>query len=211
MPRHADAYRGLAHASRLKVLAAVLNSPGIDLATLARVTGLHSNTIRDHMRVLEHEGFVRGSTERTGGRGRPRKVYRPVRGTDSHAEAEKRVRDAMHRGDLMRKVARTDEHLDPEATHQIDALYEHLDDVGLLPDVDEDALTVDLTPCMFDSMVAENQEIACQVHTELIKDVLVRAGGPVELDRLLPYRTPKRCRVYLAMAGTAAEPENSAE
>lgn len=179
----------------------ILDRPAIGFADLSRATGLHENTLRDHLRVLETEGFIRSELEHTGGRGRPRSLFSPVRGDDPSDEAERRIAEAKRQGDLLRRVlpAETTSGLSEDALHQIDALYQHLDDVGLEPDIDEGELVVELNPCPFHSLVEDNREVACRVHEELIRTVLHRAGGPVELAQLLPYTTPQSCHVHLSM------------
>ena len=81
MPRPMHAHRGLAQASRLEVAYLVMERPGISLAELSEETGLHANTLRDHVRVLIAEGIIRSETERRPTRGRPPAVYFPVRAT----------------------------------------------------------------------------------------------------------------------------------
>lgn len=51
MPRRMHAHRGLAQPSRLQVVALVMEQPGLSLADLSAQTGLHANTLRDHVRV----------------------------------------------------------------------------------------------------------------------------------------------------------------
>ncbi|WP_455132628.1 winged helix-turn-helix domain-containing protein [Microbacterium aurum] len=41
-----------------------MERPGISLAELSEETGLHANTLRDHVRVLIAEGIIRSETER---------------------------------------------------------------------------------------------------------------------------------------------------
>ncbi|MEU1971036.1 helix-turn-helix domain-containing protein [Microbacterium sp. NPDC019599] len=197
MPRRTDAYRGLAQPSRLSVMHELLARPGQSLAELAEATGLHENTLRDHLRVLETEGFVVRVTEHRGTRGRPRDLFEPA--GPENPIAAKRIEDAKRHGDLMRSVLL---HEDADATeevvaHQLDALYEHLDDVGLEPRIDEDALTVKLAPCAFHDLVADRLPILCHVHEELVRGVLSQAGGPLEVGRLLPLVTPHECRLLL--------------
>lgn len=182
------------------MLDAILGRPGIGFADLSASTGLHENTLRDHLRVLEAEGFIRSDALRSGGRGRPRTVFTPVRGDDDSDLAENRIAEAKRQGDLFRRVLGVDDSsLDEDARHQIDALYQHLDDVGLEPDIDETTLTVELNPCPFHSLLEDNRDVACRVHEELIRVVLQRAGGPVELRQLNPYTTPESCHAHLSL------------
>ncbi|MFH8249176.1 helix-turn-helix domain-containing protein [Microbacterium sp. B2969] len=219
MPRRVDDYRGLAQPSRLHVMHELLESPGQSLAQLAAATGLHENTLRDHLRVLEAEGFVVRVAEHRGTRGRPRDIFEPARAGQENPVADKRIEDAKRHGDLMRTVilhegdaASAD---DDAVTHQLDALYEHLDDVGLEPQIDEKTLTVELAPCAFHDLVSDRMTVLCHVHAELVRDVLHRAGGPLEVDRLLPLVTPHTCRLMLtrmdAAPGAAASDEASGD
>lgn len=208
MPRRADAHRGLAHLSRIRVLDEIHRESGLSLAELSRRTNLHENTLRDHVQVLVDEGFVVAEPEHRAKRGRPRTIYRAVTGADevSSAAARSRILEAKEHGDLFRRVTGpTGFELDPDATHQIDALYEHLDRVGLDPEVDESTLTVRLTPCLFHGMIDSQPDVVCRVHGELIRSVLAQAGGPLELTRLLPFTQPHECRAHLARSSTSGD------
>lgn len=180
----------------------VLSTPGRGLNELSASTGLHENTLRDHLRVLEDEGFVVSRTVHTQRRGRPRKVYDPSAPEHPNPVAAQRVEQAKRRGDLYRRMLPRREgpsRLGTEATYQIDAMYEHLDDAGLEPDVDENELQVDLVPCAFHDLVDHEREVICHVHGELIRGVLRQAGGPVEMEVLEPLKTPHSCVVQLML------------
>lgn len=200
MPRPMHAHRGLAQASRLEVAYLVMERPGISLAELSEETGLHANTLRDHVRVLIAEGIIRSETERRPTRGRPPAVYFPVRATTDNEMAQRRVDEAKRHGDLLRRIMASEApELDEDAMHQLDALYEHLDELGLEPDLDEKNLEVALSPCRFHTLVAERGHAVCRVHEGLIRDVLDRAEGPLEVDRLLPLVTDHQCELLLRL------------
>ena len=63
MPRRMHAHRGLAQPSRLQVVALVMEQPGLSPADISAQTGLHANTLRDHVRVLTEEGLIRSEVE----------------------------------------------------------------------------------------------------------------------------------------------------
>ncbi|MBL0885494.1 winged helix-turn-helix domain-containing protein [Myceligenerans indicum] len=215
MPRRAKRYRGLAQASRLKVLDIVMARPGIGFAELADLTGLHQNTLRDHVRVLESTGLLRSRSEHRGTRGRPRTVLTAVRGDEPDEAADQSVLDAMRYGDLHRRLLSGEHDVGSEADtaelHQLDALYWHLDGLGLQPELDEAELTAHLVPCPFDSPASGVRETACRVHETLVRDVLVRAGGPLELDSVMPYVTPQECRVQLRRRCDVSSPGTARE
>jgi len=206
MPRPTDAYRGLAQSSRLRVLAALMDTPGAGLADLSPRLGLHVNTLRDHLRVLESEGLVRSEIEHTGRRGRPRLRFSPVLPTEPNEVEDRRLQEAIRQGELMRAVLpATRSGLPLAATHQLDALVHHLDDVGLRPKVDEKALTVELFPCRFHVLLTDDQSVICRVHEELMRSVLARAGGPVEIDHVTAFSTTRPCRVRLRLREEAGD------
>lgn len=202
MTRRVDAYRGLSQPSRLRIMHELLVRPGQSLTDLATVTGLHENTLRDHLRVLEAEGFVVRRTEHRGKRGRPRDIFDPSGPDTPSPVTAQRVETAKRHGDLMRSVVLQTTAADETVAHQFDALYEHLDDVGLDPQLDEETLTVDLSPCAFHDLVDDRMAMLCHVHAELIRGVLQQAGGPLEVNRLLPLVTPHRCHLALKIASS---------
>lgn len=213
MPRRTDEYRGMASESRLRVLDAILDAPGIALAELSDVTDLHVNTLRDHVKVLEAHGLILAEVEHRATRGRPRIVYRPVVDPRSSRVAQDRIDTARAHGDLLRRIGPSDvpDSFDEDARHQIDVLYEHLDDAGLEPDVEDerdDEVTLELVPCPFHGLVDENQQLACGVHEKVIRLVLGQAGGPLELRELEPFTTPHACAVHL---GLRRPPEDAAD
>jgi predicted ArsR family transcriptional regulator len=179
----------------------LMRRPGLGLIELGDLTGLHDNTLRDHLKVLSGEGVVRSETERRAGRGRPRLVYFAVDALTENEIAQNRIDEAKRRGDLLRRVMPGPPvDLDDDAVHQLDALYEHLDAVGLDPELDDANLRVQLTPCPFHKLIDEHPETICNVHEGLVRDVLLRAGGPVEVDRLMPLVTPHACILRLRLA-----------
>ncbi len=205
MPRRTEDYRGLAQASRLRLLDEVQRQPGLLLRELAERTALHENTVRDHLVVLEQEGLVCRRTEHPGTRGRPPATYHPVDDPRSNPAAERRVERAREHGDLLRRIQPAPERPDvgDDALHQLDTLYEHLDDSGLEPDVDEERLEIGLVPCAYSRLLEEDQELVCVVHARLIRNVLGHVPGPVHLELLEPFVTEDRCRVVLCASAEA--------
>lgn len=200
MPRRIEDYRGLTQISRVRLLHAVQRTPGRRLQDLADAAGIHINTARDHLRVLEEEGLIVSAPEATGTRGRPPTVYTPVTNVGENPAARKRAEQAQALGDRLRKFApdlsRPNE-LSGDALHQIDTLYTHLEDVGLEPELDEAALTIDLEPCPFASMIESERNVVCSVHATLVQHHLAQVPGPLKLGRLSPFVTPDVCQIAL--------------
>ena len=201
MPRRAHDFRGLTQPRRLQLLHAIQRVPGRRAGELASECGIPLNTVRDHLRVLEDEGLIRSETLHVGVRGRPPVVFHAVRESSSSEAASARVEGAEHRGRMLRAVTRADAPaLDPDAGRQLDVLYEHLDDAGLDPAVDEQSLSFDLAPCRYHDMIDEDRALVCGVHARLVQDVLLHTDGPLALDRLEPFVTAHRCRLLLTRA-----------
>lgn len=199
MPRRVGDFRGLTQPNRMRLLRVVQSRPGLRVSDLADECDLPPNTVRDHLEVLEREGLIRRETLPARGRGRPAVAFHPVQEQESNDAARERVRGARQRGELLRAATGAgDGGLDDAALAQIDVLYEHLDDSGLDPVVDEDALTFELAPCRYHDMIDDDQALVCSVHARLVKDVLRQADGPLALKRLDPFVTEHSCRLVLA-------------
>jgi predicted ArsR family transcriptional regulator len=157
--------------------------------------------VREHLQRLADAGYVVTSTERRTTRGRPRVLYSAATGEDaaSSAVARHRVRAAAERGDLMRRVLPDADagDLPDDAVHQLDALIDDLGAGGFDPVVDEEALTVELTPCAYAAAQPEHRDRLCSVHLGLMQSVLTEAGGPLTVDGMLPACDPTQCVVQL--------------
>jgi predicted ArsR family transcriptional regulator len=198
MPRRAHDFRGLTQPRRLQLLHAIQRVPGRRAGELASECGIPLNTVRDHLRVLEDEGLIRSETLQVGVRGRPPVVFHPVRESASSEAASARVVGAEKRGRMLRAVARTEAPvLDAGAARQLDVLYEHLDDAGLDPAVDEESLSFELAPCRYHDMIDEDRALVCGVHARLVQDVLLHTDGPLAVERLEPFVTAHSCRLLL--------------
>ena len=192
--------------SRLRLLQAVHRHPGRQLRDLADDAGVHINTARDHLRVLEDEGLVASAPVETGRRGRPPMGYSPVTRADHNAEAQRRAGAARSRGSMLRRIEPDLDHTDDlgdDAVHQLDALYEHLDDAGLEPEIDERDLTVGLVPCLYQGLIDTDRPLVCSVHAKLVRHQLEQIPGPLELKTLHPFVGPDRCVLTLGLAGAA--------
>lgn len=183
----------------MRLLRALQQDPGRTVGELAERCAIPPNTVRDHLDVLEREGLVRRETLPAHGRGRPSVAFHPVRELEAGTAASARADAARHRGELLRATTGEDDAaLDAAALAQIDVLYEHLDDAGLDPVLDEDALSFDLAPCRYHDLIEADQSMVCAVHARLVKDVLHQVDGPLALKRLDPFVTEHRCQLLLA-------------
>lgn len=204
MPRHTHAYRSLTQPARLHLLREIQRRPGVLAEDLADRLGSPLNTVRDHLKVLLDEGLIVGDPQRRASRGRPAIAYRPVTDPAESETAAKRATDAARRGALLRSTIGEPAPggLDEQAVRQLDVVYEHLEDVGLQPRVDDrpgadaGALAIELTPCALYAG-GDEYETACEVHAALVRDLLRQSSGPLSLSGVEPFSTPTRCHLTL--------------
>ncbi|GAA3912451.1 ArsR family transcriptional regulator [Microbacterium invictum] len=204
----ATGYSAISSYSRVELMHLLQQRPQRTIAELTEATGLHANTVREHLQRLIDEGYVVAVTERRTTRGRPRVLYSAADGTAASSPVQRRrVRAAAERGDLMRRVmpASTPITLDTEALHQLDAIVDDLVDSGFDPIVDEDDLSLELTPCHQAQAQAEHLEVLCQVHLSIMQGVLTEAGGPLRVEGIRPSCDPTECVVLLSHAGRPAQ------
>lgn len=199
-------YSAISSYSRVEILALVQARPDRPIAELTEATGLHPNTVREHLQRLIEAGHVIQSTEHRTVRGRPRTLYSAATGNRGASSpiARRKVRDAAVRGDVMRRVmpwtASSSAGLGRAATHQLDAIVEHLSDSGFDPVVDEGDLTIALSPCPHAQSQAGHRQTLCAVHLALLQAVLTEAGGPLTAACVRTTDRPTDCVVELARA-----------
>ncbi|WP_311878000.1 helix-turn-helix transcriptional regulator [Microbacterium forte] len=160
------------------------------IGELCEATGLHPNTVREHLQRLIEGGYVIQASEHRTTRGRPRTLYSAVTGAADASSpiARNKAKAAALRGDLLRRVLPASASaLGRDATYQLDALIEHLEESGFEPVVDDEQLTVDLSPCPHAAGRAEDRPMLCSVHLGLMQGVLTEAGGPLAAEAV---RTP---------------------
>jgi len=188
----------------MRLLQAIQRMPGRRAAELAEECGIPVNTVRDHLQVLEREGLVRGEAIPTNSRGRPPIGFHAVQDAATSAVAGERIAAARRRGALLRATIGEAPAVDAAAQGQLDVLYEHLDDAGLEPELDDAALAFELAPCRFHDLIDDDPALVCSVHARLVADVLHQAGGPLAVGRLEPFVTEHRCRLSLTRRDAVA-------
>lgn len=188
--------------SRVRILHLVQSRAQRTIGELCEATGLHANTVREHLQRLIEGGYVISESEKRAVRGRPRTLYSAVTGTPeaSSPVARDKVVAAARRGDLLRRLlphAASD--LNQDATYQLDALIEHLEESGFEPVIDDSELTVGLSPCPHAAGRPEDRPMLCQVHLGLMQGVLNEAGGPLATAGVRPALQAADCTVQLQL------------
>ncbi|MDL5351350.1 ArsR family transcriptional regulator [Microbacterium sp. zg-YB36] len=204
MTTKAAGYSAISSYSRVEILHRIQENPQRTVTDLVGATKLHANTVREHLHRLLDDGYIVSQVEHRTTRGRPRVLYSAADGAGSSSAVQQRkVKEAAHRGDLMRRVLPSElpPELTTEALHQVDALVENLVDAGFDPIVDESDLTIDLTPCAHAEVQAAHRQVLCSVHLSLMQSVIAQAGGPLTVDGMRSSCDPRDCIVQLSARG----------
>lgn len=204
-------------AARATVLDAVLDAPGpATLAALSKATGLHPNTLREHLDALVARGLVRRTRSTPKGRGRPAWLFSPAdadlgaAGSEYaglaatlaahiHRTSQDPDADAVAAGrawgrDLARKAGPPAAPGSEAARRQVTRL---LDQVGFAPTVDDHARTVRLTRCPLLETAKEFPDVVCGVHLGIVRGALEEYGADSERTDLIAFSEPGACRLEL--------------
>lgn len=178
----------------------------VPLTRLAEVTGLHVNTLRDHLDVLVAAGLVRRRRAEPQGRGRPAWLYAASGRARRGAVAEYAGLAAV----LAELVARTSD--DPsgaaveagtawgrrlaEGRDQDDAeprqvVLELLEDLRFAPEAEGER--VRLTRCPLLEAAAAHPDVVCGVHLGIVRGALERLGADPAGTALVPFAEPGAC------------------
>jgi predicted ArsR family transcriptional regulator len=203
--------------SRAAVLESLQASAGpLTLADLTASSGLHANTLREHLEALAARGLVHRVRAAPSGRGRPAWLYEATEpaiettgseyaglaatlaahlhrtSVDPRADAVAAGRTWGH--ELARKAGPPEGVGDAAARHKVVAL---LDDVGFCPEADERATTARLTRCPLLETAKEYPDVVCGVHLGIVRGALEEYGADDRHTDLKPFSEPGACRLEL--------------
>jgi predicted ArsR family transcriptional regulator len=211
----ARVHRALASVSRVRILQLLEAAPR-DVAGIAALTGLHANTVRSHLGVLERADLVcRMSTDATGP-GRPPVRYRlapppPRARTGGGLETLTEVLIASLLGvaddptavavEAGRPLGRALVGGTPPSTTReaLERVVTMLDELGFEPELvlGEAQAEVRLHRCPFDDLARRYGEVVCAAHLGLVRGALEELGARVRAD-LVPWVEPTMCLVDLS-------------
>ncbi|MBV6728260.1 helix-turn-helix domain-containing protein [Nocardioides daeguensis] len=186
------------------------------LGALASSTGLHPNTLREHLDALiDHRLAARFAAEPSG-RGRPAWLYEATDpepgGSSEYAGLAAALARSIHR----RSTSPVDDAVDAgrgwgrdlasrrpaargsSATAARRSVVELLDDMGFAPQTDARATSVRLTRCPLLEAAHQYPDVVCGVHLGLAQGALEEYGADPDGADLLPFAEPGACRLHLA-------------
>ena len=218
-------YRALAVPSRIRLLEE-LDAAGAPLgvAELADRTGLHQNTVRDHLAVLEGADLVASRAEQHGRPGRPRRVFvsLPRLVEQEHELLASALAGSLEphpdglrlaiesgRGWGRRLVRPLSEGEEPSEAACVDRVVDLLAERGFAPEVAGRELR--MHRCPFRGLAEEYPRVVCTLHQGLIDGALQELGAPVQIDRLEPWREPGVCVARLVQRQDAGDAPRAAD
>jgi len=205
-------------ASRRALLATLRSQPEpATLATLSAATGLHVNTVREHLAALTGAGEVARGHAAPNGRGRPASTYTaagPAQGpagaeyaglaaalaSTIHRTSSSPSQDATVAGiEWGRELARTGPGpCPPDDVDPRDRVVGLLARLGFAPKAVAGSPTVLLTQCPLLDAARAYPEVVCAVHLGIVRGALGAYGADPERAELYPFSEPGACRLDLA-------------
>ncbi|WP_448060578.1 helix-turn-helix transcriptional regulator [Cellulomonas hominis] len=206
------------------ILATLRAQPApVTLATLVTATGLHTNTVREHLTALTDAGVVTRGRTAPQGRGRPAATYtalsssatsEPELGPVSaeyaglaaalastiHRTSSSPGRDAADAGAAWgRELARTRPGLHPaDDADPRGRVVDLLAVLGFAPQPVAGSPSVLLTRCPLLDTARMYPDVVCAVHLGLVRGALGEYGADPEGAELHPFSDPGACRLDLA-------------
>ena len=183
------------------------------LAALAAESGLHVNTVREHLEALERRGLVQRESAAPRGRGRPALLYRAVDPTDRseyaglatalaaliHRTSDHPHDDAVAAGEGWgRELARSKAGPQPTAQAARRQVVALLDDLGFAPETDRRSAVVRLTQCPLLDAAHRYPDVVCGVHLGIVRAALDEFGTETAGAALFPFSEPGACGLKLA-------------
>jgi predicted ArsR family transcriptional regulator len=213
-------HRALGDRSRVRILELVRGADhAVDAAWLAEHVGLHPNTVRSHLHILEEAQLLTSRPEERTSPGRPRLVYTATpEGISREERAGYRLlaeilasylansaKDSSEQAEEAGRawgrylVERRPRDASGSTEEDVAAVVGLLDRFGFEPSVESDASghTVLMQHCPFGEVADHYRKIVCSVHLGLMQGALVELGAHVEADRLDPLVRPGVCSAHL--------------
>lgn len=203
--------------ARTRVLATLRSAAGPStMAALAETTGLHANTLREHLEALVEGGWVRRRRAEPSGPGRPAWLYEGVedggQAPSEYAGLASALAASIHRTsaeptteavlageewgqDLARSHGRPGGRGATGARREV---VELLDELGFAPEGDARAEVVRLTRCPLLEAANRYPDVVCGVHLGIARGALAEYGADPDGAELLPFSEPGACRLHLA-------------
>ena len=205
-------HRALADPRRAELVAALeeaVEAP--DATELGRRVGLHANTVRWHLGILEDAGLVGSRPEHRKTPGRPRRVWERVPRAEHDDAGEHRAlaralvslvagrpdaaADAEEAGRAWGRRAARPSGSPPTAEGAVANLARVLGEHGFEPRVE--GLDVTMHRCPFADLARESPAVVCGIHRGLVEGALEEASSTLTVRDLQVFPRPGVCVLRL--------------
>jgi predicted ArsR family transcriptional regulator len=222
----ADRHRLLADPTRLAIVEALSEGPR-EIGELARVTGVHRNTVRAHLLRLGDAGVLTVEAGRPAGPGRPSRRYRlreplgstgselrllieGLAGALSRTQGPKAAAAAEEEGRrLGRQLGRRLDY--PSVEQAVGQIMAMLDSLSFSPRLRRrlDAFEIELRHCSF-GMTPEDPSapVVCAFHLGLVRGVAEESAGRLGRIRMLPFLGSGGCRAEIGVPHRQGRPSS---
>jgi predicted ArsR family transcriptional regulator len=217
-------HRALADPRRAELVAALEEAvTALDASELGRRVGLHANTVRWHLGILEDAGIVGSRSEHRATPGRPRRVWERTP-PGEHDEADEHR--ALARALVSAVAGRPEAAADAEAAGRawgraaarrsgaqeagsVDVLARVLDAHGFEPRVD--GLDVAMRRCPFADLARQSPAVVCGIHRGLVEGVLDETSAGLSVSELQVFPQPGLCVLRLGAERKAGAPDRPSD
>lgn len=212
-------YRAMADPVRRRLLRLLEDSESPrDVEGLSEAVGLHPNTVRGHLEILEAAGLVEETLQPRQTPGRPRLLYSRSEGSSDASAGGYRLLAEMltttiksisdEPADAAEKAGRQWGHYLSERLPPLQALPpeesvrrigELLDDIGFEPRSrhDDDSTVFDLVDCPFRELAREHGDVICSLHLGMLEGAAEALGDTTYIEALQPFVEPSLCRAIV--------------
>jgi predicted ArsR family transcriptional regulator len=217
MDRSTLVHRALAEPTRATLYELLRSTTcPLDATELADGLGVHPNTVRSHLQVLEEAGLVVSVIEKRMRPGRPRRLFDASRDAteEEHqtlAAALASVLEPLEGGRTLAHEAgrqagrKLVEDGGRDGLAPMQRVVALLDARGFAAQAEENAIT--MRRCPYGEVAGDHPAIVCGFHAGLIDGALERAGATVRLGRLDAWAREGACIAHLAELEPDTRPE----
>ena len=196
---------------------------GVTLNALVAATGLHRNTVREHMDALVEEGLVDRERAPAHGRGRPAWLYRATLGpsatvgneyaglasalatvierTSAHPAEDATEAGVAWGRRLAEEVGEPRSRSAAAAREQVVEIFVRM---GFAPQPNRRDVDVLLTRCPLLQAAQESPTVVCNVHLGIVRGAIAAYGHDGSASELHPFSEPGGC--HLRLQASEADP-----
>ncbi|HEX5406267.1 MAG TPA: helix-turn-helix domain-containing protein [Pseudonocardiaceae bacterium] len=205
----------------LRVLKAASNP--MSTTAIAKVLGVHPNTVRFHLNALLSDGRVEHIAPYRKRPGRPPLMFRAIPQMDRSGPRHFRLlaeilatglasaRDPSAKAQAAGRAwgrqfkASGRQRKKTSGKESIDHLVGVLDEFGFAPErrKSDGQQWIDLRHCPFLELAETRTKIVCPIHLGIMQGVLESQAAPVGVDRLDPFVEPDLCVAHLTLLENA--------